>query len=421
MPIVEERTPIGQQRWLTFQNTGSVSIPAFGALEVTNSTKARVNHIVLNCQRPSAAGLCNVAFNGPIACPVNQYGRCTYDLPTFSLYDTGAAPAVGEIWGTQADSFLLGQNIAGFYVHSLTLTEPSRVFVYKESISPWTVLTKTAAYTLKPWEDVRFSPPSTPNLTATLPALADVCNGDELMIRLLSSNGNLISEEGVIIDPNGAEKIYGKWRDNDGALSNVYLYFDHEYIHLRANPADSQWEIIGGALMGEPGAALIQDNAHTGITSTSFVAIQSDTVGRTTLSGGSGDGRLHVYQGSTDYCVQTLYDAIVDINGRYNVELTAGAVPPYNVEVCIQARIGAGGAWSPATRTNSLHTFTAVGEIHSFSLAGRFQTNVESGIRAAIRVASGATVQVLGDTSQQGGYLTVTAPEGKDVGLDPLV
>jgi hypothetical protein len=109
------RAPISQQRWIEWKNVGSQEAPGFAALEVTASTLDGVRHY-FSAKRPTEASLKQLAFNSAVPVAAGSYGVLTFDLPTFVLYDSAATPAVGEQWGSQADSFLLKEHNAGVLI-----------------------------------------------------------------------------------------------------------------------------------------------------------------------------------------------------------------------------------------------------------------------------------------------------------------
>lgn len=116
MPVPND---IGNQRWRPFKNTGEQEVPAFGALEIDGMTTRTVGGFtvpVLSAKRPTSGSLPGAAVNSHLPVPVGAYGECTFDFPTWALYDTGSTPTYGENWGTAANLFTLSQGNTGFTI-----------------------------------------------------------------------------------------------------------------------------------------------------------------------------------------------------------------------------------------------------------------------------------------------------------------
>jgi hypothetical protein len=75
---------------------------------------------LLKIGKPSAAGSTAVFFNGPSPIGPGDKGQIRHTFPTIAAYqpdnDDGADPEHGETWGTQADSWYLHRDEAGFKV-----------------------------------------------------------------------------------------------------------------------------------------------------------------------------------------------------------------------------------------------------------------------------------------------------------------
>lgn len=133
MPVPND---IGNQRWRPFKNTGSQEVPAFGALEITGMTTRTAGGFtvpVLSAKRPTSGSLAGAAVNSHLPVAVGAYGECTFDFPTWALYDTGDTITYGENMGTQVDSYLLKQGNTGFTaIGGQTL---GRIYVERVSIT----------------------------------------------------------------------------------------------------------------------------------------------------------------------------------------------------------------------------------------------------------------------------------------------
>jgi hypothetical protein len=111
----DARSPLQQQRWIEVRNVGSYDIPAFGVVEVTDSTEpdGTESRTVFHVRRPTEASMSNVLFNGSRPIPVSGYGAATGDFPAWAL--SGSTVAGTKI-GTQADSYELSASSSGFVV-----------------------------------------------------------------------------------------------------------------------------------------------------------------------------------------------------------------------------------------------------------------------------------------------------------------
>lgn len=110
----DDRSPHRQQRWLDCKNVGSQSIPAYGVVQIDDTERVESVRTVLNVKRPTTDGHCNVMINGPLAIAENGSGVCTNDFPAYALYS--GSPAVSEVWGSTANSFMLKKNARGFII-----------------------------------------------------------------------------------------------------------------------------------------------------------------------------------------------------------------------------------------------------------------------------------------------------------------
>lgn len=111
----DPRSALQQQRWVEIRNVGSYDIPAFGAVEVVDSTEpdGADSRTVFHVRRPTEKSLANVLFNGFTPVPVSGYGSATGDFPAWVLCGTTTA---GKKVGTVADSYELSESSSGFVV-----------------------------------------------------------------------------------------------------------------------------------------------------------------------------------------------------------------------------------------------------------------------------------------------------------------
>lgn len=103
------RSPVEQQRWIDAINVDTVDIPPYGCCEiVTNNVIG--DRTRLQVRRPTADGLPQVVLNGLKIMPAGGGGFVTRDYPAFAL----ATGAVGDMQGSQANSFTLKASVPGF-------------------------------------------------------------------------------------------------------------------------------------------------------------------------------------------------------------------------------------------------------------------------------------------------------------------
>lgn len=114
----EYLAPFHRIRWETFKNTGSTTIPPFGAIEIENADKQDTDTVTyLKCKRPTQDFLPRFAINGPTQVAAGDWGNCTTDGSCYGLTETSTnAPAVGDIVGTKKDSFTLTSSDIGVVV-----------------------------------------------------------------------------------------------------------------------------------------------------------------------------------------------------------------------------------------------------------------------------------------------------------------
>ena len=89
---------------------------------------------VITVAKPNAlSGLHYI--NSPFQVAIGGYGDCSRDLPLFSLYDDGQAPAFGEEWGPSNGSWKLVQYGLGFVVIGGASGSGSSAKVFVEALS----------------------------------------------------------------------------------------------------------------------------------------------------------------------------------------------------------------------------------------------------------------------------------------------
>jgi hypothetical protein len=70
----------------------------------------------LTVDQPSASGAL-LMFAGPFPIPPGAYGEVTADCPVFALYDaTTGTPSPGDVWGSEAGSYMLANGSAGYQI-----------------------------------------------------------------------------------------------------------------------------------------------------------------------------------------------------------------------------------------------------------------------------------------------------------------
>lgn len=105
------RSPIQQSRWVLAKNNSGTEIPAFGVCEVlSNSNDSSTGVDMLQVARPSAHGLPECVVNSFVPISAGGYGWVTYDFPAYAL----GSVYVGDMCGTQKDSFSLSKGKPGF-------------------------------------------------------------------------------------------------------------------------------------------------------------------------------------------------------------------------------------------------------------------------------------------------------------------
>ena len=101
---MRNKSTIGRQRWLRYTNSSGSTIPAFGILKITGADTDGV----LTADDPTADKEWLHCVNYHHDVLNGAEGSCTFDYPTFALYDTGdGTPAVDELWSPDATDFKL--------------------------------------------------------------------------------------------------------------------------------------------------------------------------------------------------------------------------------------------------------------------------------------------------------------------------
>lgn len=108
-----------KQQW--FPVTGS-DAPPYGCVEITSDVlfNDATSGIPLGVgratvRRPEKDGVFQTAILGPQGIS-GGIGYATFDLPAWVRYDdSGEAPAAGDVWGPQKDSYELKKNVPGYW------------------------------------------------------------------------------------------------------------------------------------------------------------------------------------------------------------------------------------------------------------------------------------------------------------------
>lgn len=109
----------------------NAAVPAHGIMVINASANTDIlgNAPVLptkQCPTAGAPGM-TVVINGPEDCPASKIGRCLdTPWPVVALYDTNdGTPAVGEVWGPGANTWLLKKGLPGFIVRQAGVVGPA--------------------------------------------------------------------------------------------------------------------------------------------------------------------------------------------------------------------------------------------------------------------------------------------------------
>ena len=117
-PGPELPTPYRERpRFLPVKNADSEACPPFGLIKVTGTD---LTNGYLTGTRPDTDDETDLLVNGPTPIPAGQAGSAVAGFPASAAYsqanDAGAAPAVGEVWGAKAGSWLLYRGRTGFRI-----------------------------------------------------------------------------------------------------------------------------------------------------------------------------------------------------------------------------------------------------------------------------------------------------------------
>ena len=93
-------------------NVSGEAIPAEALLQITGTDAGGRFQV----DKPSADSLPNLLVNGPTEIATGGYGSATFGTPMPVSYDDAHTPAVGEVWGSAANSWLLTKDKSGWAV-----------------------------------------------------------------------------------------------------------------------------------------------------------------------------------------------------------------------------------------------------------------------------------------------------------------
>lgn len=117
-----ERSFLTDRQWTEFRNDSGEEIPAFGCIRITGKAVPEAGRIVRTAAKPNTYGAqYNHAFNGPLKCPIGNYGMCVMGQEMAAVYDSAdGTPSFGEKWGPQSGTWKLKKNTGGFLVIGTT-------------------------------------------------------------------------------------------------------------------------------------------------------------------------------------------------------------------------------------------------------------------------------------------------------------
>lgn len=113
----DRRAPVHNQRWIELENVGSSSIPAFGAVEITDSYRPESSELetpdggptVLKVRLATVDNPCAYCLNGAQTIPVGERRRLgTMDSPALALLSP--TPTALQEYGIKAGSYYLQQD-----------------------------------------------------------------------------------------------------------------------------------------------------------------------------------------------------------------------------------------------------------------------------------------------------------------------
>jgi hypothetical protein len=119
---VNDNTTTNRMGWMSCQNYGSVTIPAFAPMQVLDGfTNMGDTVLKVDMIGSSANPTFNrrIVFNREFPIPAKSgsqtgFGTCTYTQPCWAAYDTGT-PSPGDVWGIKAGQFSLTKGGVGSF------------------------------------------------------------------------------------------------------------------------------------------------------------------------------------------------------------------------------------------------------------------------------------------------------------------
>jgi hypothetical protein len=169
---------------VAFRNDSSETVPAYAVMKMTGTAVVNGAYI-FKADKPDTWGSQYSHYlNGPFDVEDGAYGTSYIPTcPTWVKYDTGATPAVGEMWGPKNDEWELFQHVGGFQVVStdtddgkvLVIQRPMLWFIGKTDASH----AKAASGTISIWSGGTISSLSdtTVNKTSVYNRFADLDSG----------------------------------------------------------------------------------------------------------------------------------------------------------------------------------------------------------------------------------------------------
>lgn len=112
-------------RWLEFNNTTGVQVPAFAVMRISdykpptaNTSLSKKSEDILSIFQPSTFGSQHLHYiNGPTPVDNNAFGLCTNQWPAWALYDqSDGTPVIGDFWGPRNATWKLKKSTGGFRI-----------------------------------------------------------------------------------------------------------------------------------------------------------------------------------------------------------------------------------------------------------------------------------------------------------------
>jgi hypothetical protein len=85
------------------KNVGSLEIPSFGLVMISQADWENPDRTVLHVKRPTAYNARPLAINSFKPIPAGDYGLVTIDGPAWVKYKTGETPSNNEEYGAALD------------------------------------------------------------------------------------------------------------------------------------------------------------------------------------------------------------------------------------------------------------------------------------------------------------------------------